>query len=77
MIWFKMNLVITNLGTVVRGMASTNLVKYSVAVIMKLWPSIEEGENFPIGSRPHVEKGHGVAISFKACASMWISWENC
>ncbi|KAH9308908.1 hypothetical protein KI387_036819, partial [Taxus chinensis] len=60
-----MNLAITEPGMVVRGIAYTQLVKYYVAMIMNSWPSVDEGENFHIKPRPHVEKGHGVAIGYK------------
>ena len=43
----------------VRGTASTHLVKYSVAIMINLWPSEEGGEIALIRSNANWEKGHG------------------
>ena len=52
------------------GIASTHFIKYSVAIIINLWPLDDVGDIFPMRSRAHHENDHRDCIGCKA----WEGW---
>jgi len=58
MIWVLIKLVILGSVIDISGSTSTHLVKYSIIVIMKLYPPKDGGTYLPMRSKPHYAKGH-------------------
>lgn len=50
-----------------KGIASTHLLKYSVAAMMNLWPSCEWVLIILIIFLSHVENGHGTTMFLSSC----------
>jgi len=54
----------------IMGIDSTHFIKYSVDVIINLWPPDELGDICPMRSNAHRENGHKYCIGCKA----WEGW---
>ena len=61
MICSRINFATAALGACQSGIASTHLVKYSMATRIQIWPP-EAGPIGPIRSSPQVWNGQGVAM---------------
>lgn len=65
-----MNLAILGPFVEIMGIALTHFVKYSIAVIMNLWPLDDVGDIFSMRSKAHHENGHKGCIGCNA----WEGW---
>ena len=64
MICSRINSITLADDAIFKGIASTHLVKLSVATNTNLCPLLDDGNIWPIRSIPHPLNGHGFTIGF-------------